>query len=266
MTDQELLALDKRGLIPGPKEDEDSFLARVALVKESFEKGEWIPESHWDWVREYLQEMFNVKPLYICAFYSNRGLTPWQGAASWIEGKRLHAIQLRTGLKKGAYLGIYRREEILAHEAVHAARSGFDENRCEEFFAYMTSEKKWRRVLGPIVQRPWEVWPFLGALIGGMIWPVCYWGAAIWSGIGFFRLIRQHRVLKKAAAQIFKRTADARKARAILFRLTDAEIEAFSKGEEIENYAQRQTCLRWRIIRAYLAPDLREAYGQESRC
>jgi len=261
MTDQELLALDKMGLIPGPGEGEQAFLARVAQSRKNFEKGEWIPESHWDWVREYLHQMFHVKPLYICAFYSNRRLAPWQGAATWIEGRTLNSIQLRENLKKGSYLGIYTREEILAHEAVHAVRSGFEENRYEEFFAYMTSEKKWRRVLGPILQNPWEAWPFLAATLGGVIWPICYWGAAIWAGIGFFRLIRQHQRLKKAAARILEQVKDPRTTRAVLFRLSDEEIGAFSKGEEIREYAEKQTCLRWRIIRKYL----KEAYGQENR-
>lgn len=242
MTDHELFALDKIGLIPGPGEDEDSFLTRVALTKEKFKGGEWIPESHWDWVREYLERMFNVKPLYICAFYSNRGLAPWQGAASWIDGRVLHSVQLRKGSRW------VKREEVLAHEAIHAARSGFNESRYEEFFAYMTSEKRWRRVLGPILQRPWEAWPLLGALVGGILWPACYLGAAVWTGLGFIRLIRGHRRLGKAAAR-FK---DFRMARAVLLRLTDREIEAFAEGGNIEAYAQGQTCLRWRIIRNYL--------------
>lgn len=249
MTDRDLIALDKMGFIPGPGESEGAFLSRVARTKENFEKGGWIPDAHWDWVREYLDQMFNVKPLYICAFYSNSKLAPWQGAASWIEGRTLSSIQLREGLRKGSYLGIYSREEILAHEAVHGARSGFDENRCEEFFAYMTSEKKWRRVLGPILQRPWEVWPLFLTLVAGMAWPACYWGSTIWMGIGFFRLIGQHAKLNRAAKQILKKTCDARKTRAIMFRLTDREIELFAQGKDIEEYSQAQSCLRWRVIK-----------------
>lgn len=253
MTDHQLMELNQMGFIPGPKEGEQAFLARVLAAKERFEKGSWIPPSHWDWVKEYLGAFFDVKPLYICAFYSNQRLAPWQGAAAWIEGRALSAIQLREGLKKGSYLGLYRREEILAHEAVHAARSGFDEDRCEEFFAYMTSEKKWRRVLGPILQRPWEAWPFLLALLAGTFSPLCFLAAAIWAGLGFYRLIRQHQRLKRAADQIFEVVSDVRKTRAILFRLTDEEIERLARGEKIEEYARGQSCLRWRLIRlAYL--------------
>lgn len=250
--DADLLELDKMGFIPGPEESEEAFLARVAEAKENFHKGEWIPSAHWDWTREFLEQMFNVKPLYICSFYSNQNLTPWQGAASWIKGRSLVSIQLREKLKMGSYLGVYRRDEILAHEAVHAARCGFNEDRYEEFFAYMTSEKKWRRVLGPIFQRPWEAWPLLFTLLGGILWPFCYWGATFWTGLGFFRLIRQHRRLKSAADCIFKHVRDVRKVRTILFRLTDSEIDLFSHGTDIHEFASQKKCLRWRIIRSYL--------------
>ncbi len=252
MTDRDLLALDKIGFIPGPGEKEEDFLARVALGKGQFEKGNWIPEAHWDWVREYLDQLFHVKPLYICAFYSDRSLTPWQGAATWIEGRVVHSIQLRSGLKKGSYLRIYRREEILAHEAVHFARSGFSENLYEEFFAYMTSEKKWRRVLGPILQSPWEAWPFLICSSIGIFWSAGYLGAAFWAALGFSRLIKLHWRLKKAAEHLLKLVKEERIARAVLFRLTDEEIFLFSKGVNIGLYAQKQTCLRWQVIRNYL--------------
>ena len=253
MTDQDLLLLDKSGFIPGPNENEETFLERVEATKKKYENGQWIPEAHWDWVREYLFELFNVKPLYICAFYSNQNLAPWQGAATWIEGRTLNSVQLREGLKKGVYLGLYRREEILAHEAVHGARSAFNENVSEEFFAYMTSEKKYRRVLGPILKRPWEAWPFMVFAIGGIVWPVLYLCGAIWAALGFYRLIQQHLRLKRAADHIYKRTKDARRTRAILFRLTDEEIEQFSKKQiAIELFAETQDCLRWRVIRTYL--------------
>ncbi len=262
MTDRELMEWDQAGFIPGPGETEAAFKARVLLAKEKFEKGNWIPPAHWDWARESLCQLFNVKPLYICAFYSNRSLTPWQGAACWLEGKKVNSIQLRKALKKGTFLGLYRREEILAHEAVHAARSAFEEEQCEEFFAYMTSEKKWRRVLGPIVQRPWEVWPLLVCLAGGVIWPLCYWGATFWMTAGFIRLIRQHYRLRRAAQQISRQVSDPRLIRAILFRLTDAEIEKFSRGEKIEEYAKTQTCLRWKVVKNYM----KETYDAENRC
>jgi hypothetical protein len=248
MTDLELLQLNREGFIPGPSESEEDFCNRVALVKKTFEIGEWIPTSHWDWVKICLRQMFDFEPSALPAFYSNESLRLWEGAAAWIEGRRIVSVQLRKTLQQGSYLGIYKREQILAHEAVHAARSAFDEPENEEFFAYMTSEQKWHRVFGPIVKRPWEIWPFFLAMMGGAFFSIAYLCAAIWASIGFYRLIRQHRRLRLAAERILDVVVDKVIARAILFRLTDDEILMFSKGEKIEDYRKKQKCLRWRLI------------------
>ena len=257
MTDQELLDLNRQGFIPGPSESEEGFAERVLETRKIFEKGERLPLAHWDWVKVSLRKIFDFEPHYLPAFYSNRSLRIWQGAATWIEGKMIVSIQLREALKRGSYLGLYKREEILAHEAVHAARSAFDESRNEEFFAYMTSEKKWHRTFGPMIQRPWEIWPFFCLIVGASFFPSLYWGAAVWLSIGFYRLIRQHRRINLAARRLSERIEISQnhydRVRAILFRLTDHEIDLFSSGENVQIYAEKQNCLRWRLIRlAYL--------------
>jgi hypothetical protein len=259
----ELLECNRQGLIPGPGEEADAFWKRAAETKRRFAGGEWIPGAHWDWARAMLREAYDVDPVWVAACYSDEGLAPWQGAACWIEGREVRAVQLREGLRKGSYLGICRREEVLAHEAVHVARCAFDERRSEEFFAYAVSLRKWRKVLGPMIQRPWEVWPFFGSAVGfafcscaAPFWERgeeaalgCLWMGICWIGLGFWRLIGQHRRLKLAGGALLKEMGDARKARAILLRLTDAEIGCFAKGEKVRAYAERQRCLRWEAIR-----------------
>jgi len=252
MNDEELLLLNAQGFIPGPEETEGDFLKRVMALKATFEKGEWIPRPHWDWVRTHLKEIFDFEPHCLPAFYSNRGLTPWQGAASWIEGGRLASVQLREALRSGSYLG-YRREEILAHEAVHAARSAFEEPKSEEFFAYMVSEKAWRRALGPIVQRPWEVWVLLAVLLLGWVSPWGYLLSALWIGALFWRLVRRHWKLRRSSENLMRELGNRRRVRSLLVRLTDREIDLFAKGENLAAYAKRQESLRWKLIRlAYL--------------
>ena len=172
----------------------------------------------------------------------------WQGAVCWIE-EGLPVLQLREGFQKGHYLGLYRREEVLAHEAVHAARAAFEEPENEEFFAFAVSAVRWRRVLGPIVRRPWEVWLLMGGGLAGALWDGFTWIGAGILGVGFWRLIRQHRRLKKAAATAMKRLGDKKKVRAVLFRLTDQEIRKMARGEWVEG----DDTLRWRLIRkAYI--------------
>ena len=259
MTDEELLDLNERGFFPGPDESEEDFLRRVEWVKQAAGAlGERaIPSSHWVWARLHLRELFGFAPECLPAYYSNRSLAPWQGAASWIEGGKISAVQLRENLKRGSYLGIYRREEILGHEAVHAARSAFEADRWEEFFAYMTSESRWRRVLGPIVRSPWEVWPFLAFCLIGSWLPAMFLGAAAWAGIGFWRLARGHWILRRASEEIKRDARNVSHVRAILVRLADWEIERLAKGLEIGNES-----LRWRLLR--LAYWKKGGYGTEN--
>lgn len=256
MTDVELLKYNQKGFIPGPGESEENFYRRIKDAENFFnappqdlEVESRVLPSHWDWVREHLYELYDFRPESLFAYYSNRKLAPWQGAASWIIGTDvglLCAVQLRKGLSKGRYLKLYSREEILAHEAVHAARSAFNEPVNEEFFAYFTSEKKWRRALGPIVQRPMEVWLFLlfaayssffGSflLLAGLLF------------LGFFRLAFRHRRLQKAIKTLSSQVSSPRIQRAILLRLTDQEIQTLSQGKQL----QSDGSLRFRIIQYY---------------
>ena len=258
MTDEELVELNRKGFIPGPRETEHDFQERVQATQNFFIQPtaefcamERVSPTHWNWVDQHLEELFDFQPRSVAAYYSNRQLTPWQGAASWIIDVKpgpLCALQLRCGLKKGSYLGLYSREEILAHEAVHAARCAFEEPLGEEFFAYMTSSRRWRQIFGPIVQKPWEAALFLGACVVG-----AYWGSVVPSsivfGVGLLRLIRNRQRMRKASQTLMSVVLDAKKVRAILFRLTDAEMGRLSKGIWVEG----DESLRWRVIRlAYL--------------
>lgn len=241
-----LVSLNQHGFFPSPNESKELYLDRVKRVKARFEKisDSLIPISHWDWVNLHLKEVFDFQPECLPVFYSNRSLMPWQGAAIWIEESGETVVQLRKALQTGSFLKLYDREEILAHEAVHAARAGFMEDQWEEFFAFMTSPALWRRVLGPIIRRPWEVWPFLLCCLLGPIFSLGYLGAALWAFIGFSRLVAQHVILKHASKQLLRFIRDPRKIRAVLVRLSNEEIRALSRGEKIGDDS-----FRWTVIR-----------------
>jgi hypothetical protein len=256
MNDEELLALNRRGFIPGPGETEEHFVKRVQLAQDffcnplkEFEEMEKVPVPHWDWVRHHLKELYDFQPDSLVAYYSNRQLTPWQGAASWVmdvESGPLCAVQLRRGFLKGSYLGLYSRDEILAHEAVHAARCAFEEPAFEEFFAYYTSSAKWRRLLGPIIRKPWEASFFLGVLGLGALFGI-FLPAAVLSSFGFLRLGRQHTRLWRAVKKMRKEGKSEKTIRFLLFRLTDCEIKRVAQGKEIGD----DQSLRSRLIRLY---------------
>ncbi len=249
--EKELLSLNAQGMIPGPGESEEAFMARVKILK-SHSRLDALPRAHWNLSRHRLIELFDFEPECLAAFYSNRSLTPWQGAATWIEEGNIPLIQLREGFRKGSYLG-YGRSEILSHEAIHAARSAFDEPMAEEFFAFMASETPWRRMLGPILRRPWEAWLFLSTLFIGLFFPLGSGISALLAIMALVRLARLHRRMGKASQCLLMALGSVKKARSVLFRLTDAEIKKFAKGEEFFSYARKQSCLRWRLLQLIAA-------------
>lgn len=236
ISDAELLAFNAQGLIPGPFETEDLFLERIEKTKKALAKDASID---WEKARLILEPLYAFTPGNVSAFYSRWGLTPWQGAAAWIDENGVPSIQLRKSR-------LYCEQEILAHEAVHAARAAFQESFFEEFFAYRTSEKKWRQILGPIIRRPWEAWPFILFSFLGLWTFLAYWGLGLWTALGFFRLIRGHLALKKAMQNLEKENLSQKTARAILVRLTDEEIWALAKGKRLESLFD--STLRWRLL------------------
>jgi hypothetical protein len=248
MTDQELLDFNSRGFIPGPEESEGDFQRRIDAAKATFSEQKTLPPAHWEWVRLHVKELFHFEPESLTAYYSNEKLAPWQGAACWIGEDRVPLLQLRNGFKKGSYLNLYSRGEILAHESTHAARVAFDEPEYEEFFAYATAVRKWRRVLGPIFQRTSEPWILLISFGLGIFWKIGWILATALIAAGFWRLIHRHLRLKKAFHHLVERLQDKKVARAVLFRLTDREIKTLAQGTWIEG----DETLRWRLIRLYI--------------
>ncbi len=148
MTPEHLLELFKRGLIPGPSESEEEFLARVSS-------------------RPHLNHLpstpFGFTIDWIPITYSSKKLLPWEGAVFWTIDGQSH-IQLRPNKPPSL--------EILHHESIHAAREAFHEPQFEEFIAYATSPARWKRFIGPLFQRIWEFPLFALALLTPYTLPI----------------------------------------------------------------------------------------------
>lgn len=253
---KELLALDSEGLIPGPGESEENFCQRVQAVKECFHGQEMpLAPHHWQWASEQLQALYGFYPRWCCASYSSKGLAPWQAAATWIDVKRVYTIQLRPSKWLSWLVDA---DEVLAHEAVHAARAAFNEPKSEELLAYLTSSAKWRQVIGPLFRQPKEALILMtligsGAILQVMeaVWDVflgssgCFFTAAILCCGWSFRLLRMRKRFERAARHLAPQLRDPAMVRAVLFRLTDDEIVQLSRGKSF----LANNDLRWRVIR-----------------
>lgn len=217
----------QRGLIPGPDESEEDFLQR-ALQARSL--------SHLEW-QEVLTP-FGIVIDWVPISYSNHRMAWWEGAATWISDDRLPSIQLRTGFKKGSFLG-YRLSEVLAHEAVHAARARFEEPQFEEILAYFTAPQAWKRFLGPLFSRTWEPLVLLFSLLIGAFVPL------IPSGV--ITLALSWLTFRQWA---FKRCCRKLSLPAVLC-LTDREMRKFARMPkmEIQAYLDKDSTLRCRLLR-----------------
>lgn len=239
-SDDFFLEMNRLGWIPGPEESEEAYVKRLYI-------GNSIEE--WSKCSADLRKQVDIAPRSFPIFYSNEKLTPWQGAMSWIYEER-GVIRCSIQLRKGKI-----NLEALAHEAIHAARAAFDEPKWEEALAYLVSKKKWRRFLGPIVEKSWEAWLFLGALIAGDLgwifsesW-LSFGPVALVMGSGMGRLLSRQWRLRWAAKRLEELVGEEKEA--VLVRLRDREIELFSRSskEEIGVYITKQKCLRWRVLR-----------------
>ncbi|NGX38613.1 MAG: hypothetical protein K1000chlam2_01788, partial [Chlamydiae bacterium] len=155
---------NQKGWIPGPLEEEKKFLKRIETLDHFFSNppsdiDHFLTDADWTVAQEKTKALYDLSPDWIVAYYSNRNLPFFQGAATWITEKdtmRIPLVQLKEKFEEGSLMRLYRREEVLAHEAVHAARMQFDEPYFEEIFAYKTSPRSWRRFFGPLFQSSWE--------------------------------------------------------------------------------------------------------------
>lgn len=237
-------------------------------------------EERFQEARNLVKSCYDADPVWVKVVFSERGLRPWEAGCAWIpvgipcnneESVEWPEIQLHPFFeKKKRYWGLYDRDEVLAHEYVHAIRSPLASDQFEEFFAYFMSVqsepsllKRIRLFLGPIFESPRE--PFI--LIGGLLvmilglfaqillfdetplWPFI----ALPMAISFFLFgklslrwcfwCRCKRHLEEAVGE---------KALAVMVRLSDEEVKLFGRlsPEKIVDFVEKrkETDFRWQLL------------------
>jgi len=244
MTPEKLKELGEAGWIIGPEESEEGFVKRID-IQQSFSKGNLESIEKNPGVMDFIQKEFHVTPKWIQVRYSNRGLKPWEGAASWIMDYG-NWIQLRNAFKKGSFLG-YRREDVILHEVVHSLRFTFEEPRFEEIIAHAFTQKKWRRFFGPLFATPAHAYIFLTTLLLTPFAPSIPFGYLLWR-LGC--LIKNQRIFKKSLKKIQKLFPHL-SPYSVVLRLTDQEIQLFANQDVtiIQDYIKsQQKNLRWQQL------------------
>ncbi len=277
--EEEWKAWDRAGLFPGEEETEESFTKRARFcLSGPLQERESTFSQHQhlkDQGVALAEELYGISPSWVPLLFSNHHLMPWHGGCTWIfqeiEGNPPSAfIQLRAAfVKKDRLWGVYSREEILAHELAHVGRMAYvSGNGYEELLAYEALSSGWRRWLGPIVQSSWEALLFICSLgfasvvqmmplFLGQDLPFWIWGGftvlpVLLVSIGAARLIRRRRTLWAAHQNLHQLLGSANKARHLLYRLTDREVELFARKspQRILSWIQQQTphSFRWRFF------------------
>ncbi|MFQ5729523.1 MAG: hypothetical protein ACE5GN_04095 [Waddliaceae bacterium] len=283
----QLLEWNRRGLVPGPEESENEYLARVEhclnlksqIVNDLEKEAPFTtsPPASQDYLKNAFhktQDLFDIVPDWIPLFFSNYKLTPWHGGCTWIFQTKKDSpigalLQLRQPFSASpTYLKIYNRDEFLAHELSHVGRMKFEEPTFEEFFAYRTSRSCFRRWFGPIVKSFWESLLFLVALLiiflldfalifmdQDALYPIAMWAKTVPLGmlaLGVGRLWWRHRQFSNCFKRLRELLPDDAKTHAVIYRLIDREILAFSnmKPSEIQQFVEENKgkSLRWRVI------------------
>lgn len=259
LSNAELLQLNRRGIFLGPTESDKDFFLRAQFSSQ---------KSH---VLPLVEKTFGSFPDWVEMRVLSKGLFPWEGAATWIEDSktsRLCWIQIKNSF----LTRFYPKEEVIAHEMVHAMRFMFDESRFEEILAYQTSKNLFRRYFGPMFTQSKES-KWLVVLIA-VSWFI-YWAEILFDfgvfgdsilfaplliiGFGILRLMRSQTIFSDALRNLAK--AINKESLPIALRLTDKEIELFAQStpDQIRAFANRaqEESLRWRqLYHSYFSVDL----------
>lgn len=285
MDKQQLLELNKLGIIPGPEETMANFAKRadycLSLKEHLSEKLQDALGNADDQAGQALSKgfaktsgLFGFSPQWIPVFFSNYQLAPWHGGCAWIfqiseDSPTSALLQLRKTFRTSPrHLWIYHRDELVAHELSHAGRMAFEEPQFEEIIACRTSSSALRRWLGPIVQSSTESMIFvlaLGLVCFLDIFLISFYGshayiAAMWLKLlplsmmlyALGRLWQRQRHFDSCLAKLMSLLGE-QKAWNVVYRLTDSEIRTLGKMniEAIKEYsiAQSTISLRWQVIR-----------------
>lgn len=246
--EEDLIRLNREGIIAGPGELKFSFLKRV---DEMLENAPDHPASF----PARLRSLFDINPEHIEVLYTNEGMDVWEAGCTWILQNKV-TIQLRKQLHKAVrWCGIYSKEEILAHEAVHAARMKFYEPMFEEVLAYQTSSRLFRRILGPLLRSQGEWFGFLFFIFLGLL--ITLWQPLL--GIGCMAIAPTYFGVRLAIVHSYFRRAKKKIRKMlgieplwVLLRLSDAEIRMFASEPipVLERYARERKLdsIRWQQI------------------
>ncbi len=242
------LEWNRQGFFALPDDTYETYSERVRTLQAAKNQGPSL-------AKECVIQMYDIDPVWVPVEYSAKGLWPWEAGCTWYSDERdiPPTIQLKAHTH---YLGIYQKDEILAHEYVHAVRANLASSRFEEIFSYLTSLYfaprlvcKLRTMLGPLFQAPWEALVLVASLVATLLFlPMLFFTIAIitYLAIRLVKHLREWHGCKKHLDALLKSSSLP-----LMVRLTDDEIIRFSSmpPEDIRKWINSQSAnFRWQLL------------------
>ena len=136
-----------KGIIPGPQENWLDFEKR-ALYLLNLTENEDLKDS-----LDIVEDIFQMRPSWVSCCYTKKGLTLLEAAATFIDDDYRVKIHIKPYFLQRKRLLFYKKNEIIAHEMIHAIRAVFEEPVFEEFLASRVFKSFWRRFFGSLIEK-----------------------------------------------------------------------------------------------------------------
>lgn len=236
---------NRRGIYPLPEETFERYEERARALPACQNSSSLL-----------LKELYDIAPSFVPVHYSNQGLSPLEAGCTWMDEDNHVSIQLRKSFEdKERLFGLYSKEEVLAHELVHAVRYPLGSDTYEEFFAYYLSSRfgaRFRAFLGPLFHHSSESKLFLCTLLAPM-------GTLIveTTWIALLLLFLPPLMVTFLSLRLIRRwyrwfSCKNKIGLPLMVRLTDEEIEVIHKKKSSELplwlHEQKASSFRWRFL------------------
>ena len=193
-TPEALLALDRRGLLAGASESVEDYLARIQKLQcniAEFDENlsqdgrydvdgikvfqeDRIEPGFFDNANAQCLELFGFSADWVPAFFINPSFSLLFGGCSFSFMPDFFAMFIvRRSFKHSPRWLIYGRDELIAHEMCHVARTPLLSRTYEESFAYSTSKSSFRKCIGGIFLSQWDSLSLLGSTFLLLVAQLC---------------------------------------------------------------------------------------------
>lgn len=289
-----LADLDARGFLVGAEEDGPAYTARIGALRGRFEEMEKslsetglyeieglkfpadrrIPPELITNVSAVTREAYGFAIDWVPGFFADQSFGWLFGGCAYYFNPEFFAVFIirKCFAKRNRWL-IYNRDELLAHELCHVARSGLHANFFEEEFAYGLSNSGFRKTVGGLFRTGNEAFFILGAalllllvqIVRLFLWPALpmwpFWllFAAILAYL-VSRLYQLRKLIKTARRNL--RPIAGENTGKVLFRCTDSDvldIAGLADKDALRRWLQERRAdnLRWKVIHhRFLGPPL----------